>query len=306
VSNSEEESPHPAKPGDSPSDKRKAWRIRKKGSEASTAELEWLQGYVENVAARSPNRPRGPRKPQDASQQESAESQESASEPDISPSTPEESPETESMPPPPPPPRVKMSTTSAESDGGSSSRKWQAKYSGASGDGREHTCVQIADGVLALLHAMNEQVRSAGIQPHINVADLRAAMIVTVDDLLPKDLTIKPQHIVIGGSAIVLTQRFMHRKKIAEVGRTYQEQQEYERAAQAARDRAAAANRATKPDVQDTGPTAGVGDVPASDTSSRATVDIANPSGDKDRMATGAQDNTPVEPSEVTSPVVVW
>jgi len=128
---------------------------------------------------------------------------------------PEPAPPMPDLPPgsAPPPPRVAASAPDA-GKGGKSSGRWQDKYQ-AAGTGRETTVTTIADAWAGVLTAMADQLRAVGVEPFLDPKHLYGAIVLTVDDLLPAHVEVKPVHLAVLGSTAITAQRFMRRKEIA-------------------------------------------------------------------------------------------
>lgn len=226
-----------------------AARIRRKirdGSEVSVADLEWLKTYEANK--QTPGRPLREdveASADDADDTDDDDSNEdndpdlvdatSAGAPDGAPQpvTPESTtaiPVAPTAPPPtttptdtppigrPPrlgrPPRVRAD---ADDDPRRDAKEdWRAKYrAGAKASGREHTVTKIADGYVGLLQVLADQIKLAGVEPLVDPQMIRAAVVLTVDDLLPAHLQIEPHHEVALATSVLVFQRFAKRKDIA-------------------------------------------------------------------------------------------
>lgn len=222
------------------SDAKKALRYRQRGAENLTPEqAEWLSGYEEALIARGvPRRTSKYTKEYQESNTPTEENENEAgenptkeddktgnasgngnSQPEPGHSNPDDgnAPDVEppTQPRPPKPPRV--NTDSPRTDGKRQSGNWREKYSGGSSvDGREQTCLTIATQAIGILTLMSEQIRLSGAEPVIEPKLLFNAMVLTVDDVLPDDLTVKPQHIAVGGSIAIISHRFLRRKEIAD------------------------------------------------------------------------------------------
>lgn len=222
------------------SDAKKALRYRQRGAENLTPEqAEWLNGYEEALIARGI--PRRTSKYTKESQDGNTPSGENESETGENP-TPENNqtgnagsggggepepghsnpddgnaPDVEPPPPPRPPKPPRVNTDATKPEGKRQSGNWREKYSGGSSvDGREQTCLTIATQAIGILTLMSEQIRLSGAEPVIEPKLLFNAMVLTVDDVLPDDLTVKPQHIAVGGSIAIISHRFLRRKEIAD------------------------------------------------------------------------------------------
>ncbi len=115
---------------------------------------------------------------------------------------------------PPKPPRTKVDDDDAPK--GAKKEKWQDKYKSKQ-EGREKTVVTCANAICSVLHAMENEMRAVGVEPIVSVETLYGAWVLTLDDFLPANLELKPEHVALGGSSALLVQRFMNRKKIAGV-----------------------------------------------------------------------------------------
>lgn len=126
-------------------------------------------------------------------------------------------PEPTPPPPPPPPPRVSAETSPRDDD--ADDRKngdWRKKYRGGGRDGRERTVLAIASQWKAGLHFMAEQIKLSGSEPMVDVEALWPYIVITVDDVLPERIQLKPAHVAAGGTTILLVQRIARHKKVGE------------------------------------------------------------------------------------------
>lgn len=128
-------------------------------------------------------------------------------------------------PPPPPPPRgprfsvPKPPRTKVDDDDapkGKAREKWQDKYK-AKQQGREASVTFVATTICNVLQAMSDEMKSVGVEPMISVAELYNPWVLTLDEVLPANMELKPEHIAVGGASVLVVQRFMARKKIAAV-----------------------------------------------------------------------------------------
>jgi len=122
-------------------------------------------------------------------------------------------------PPPPPPPRV-ATGGGAQSGGGNGSDTqggdWRKRYRGGGQDGRERTVLAIASQWRGALEFMSEQIKMSGGTPMIPVDELWPHIVITVDDMLPEKVKLKPSHIAVGGTTVLLAQRIARNKKVNE------------------------------------------------------------------------------------------
>lgn len=77
------------------------------------------------------------------------------------------------------------------------------------------TCKTIADQIFTILYHMQNQCKDVGVQPVIDLEKVAPCFVLAVDKLLPPEFTITPEIIVAAATATTITQRFMHRTKIA-------------------------------------------------------------------------------------------
>lgn len=188
----------------------RAYRIRKKIKQGITIdgeEKKWFDNYEAN------KRQQGP-----------AGGVPEADEPGTTPgidATPAETaePDTGVAPPPPPPPRVATAGGVFRDDGkreGQSDGDWRKRYRGGGQDGRERTVLAIASQWRGALEFMSEQIKMSGGTPMIPVDELWPHIVITVDDMLPEKVKLKPSHIAVGGTTVLLAQRIARNKKVNE------------------------------------------------------------------------------------------
>lgn len=67
-----------------------------------------------------------------------------------------------------------------------------------------------------ILQWMESQIVFSGGKPLIPSESIWNALVITVDDVLPRDITLKPQHMVIACTTTLVVQRFARRKEVAE------------------------------------------------------------------------------------------
>jgi hypothetical protein len=158
---------------------------------------------------------------------------------------PEASP-TQAAPAPPPPPRVKagplpkpprIDPEDAAPKGGKRDADWKEKHrEAARGSGREATCEFIAGQWISVLKAMSDDIKAAGISPLVDVesAELRAVIVLTVDEFLPARVQVKTSHMAAFGTTALVGQRFWHRKAIAEATGKAKERTEHAKRREAA------------------------------------------------------------------------
>lgn len=139
-----------------------------------------------------------------------------AAEPTQDDSTPSEGaddssgPAVETPPPPPsfdappePPPRVDVLPRGNAGD-------WRAKYRSASGDGRESTCVELAELYCGLLAKVAAFIESAGSRPLFDgdyiERRIKPQAVLVADQLLPADFAISPEMEFVATSSMLLGQ----------------------------------------------------------------------------------------------------
>lgn len=123
------------------------------------------------------------------------------------------------VPPPPPPPRVDTNfrTGKERDDEPERSSDWRKKYERGKGTaGRETTVLFVAGQYMQFLKWMEAQIVFSGGQPMIPPDEIFNALVITVDDYLPRDVTLKPAHVVVACTTSLVIQRVIRRKKIAE------------------------------------------------------------------------------------------
>jgi hypothetical protein len=221
----------------------RATRIRAKirgGDEASVEELEWLRAY-ELAPKGKPGRPKkapdGETQAAEDPELEAAEDPEleAAEDPELETAAPAPDPAAPSStpidppldpsPPPPrgprikltPPPRTRTAPAEEPKPGGKSD--WRAKYAEGFGGqgGRETTVVELAKVWRGVLESLCDGMRSAGIEPKVDPAMLYPSIVLVVDELLPPHVELTPKMVAVGGTSVLLVQRFVNRKEIADV-----------------------------------------------------------------------------------------
>jgi hypothetical protein len=115
----------------------------------------------------------------------------------------------------PSPPRVDTSRD-ADTDEPRAKRgdSWQSKYRDSPID-RQSTCEFLGAQWVGVLEAMCEQMRAVGVQPYIEPGQIRGAIVLTLDEILPDELVITPRIASTIGTSVIITQRFLARKEIA-------------------------------------------------------------------------------------------
>jgi hypothetical protein len=221
-------------------ERKRAYSMREKlraGRELSSEDTEWLAQYEASAKKTGPSVRKEPDAPNngngDAPVVDQSETVvdpkvDSAPLPDDTvvqaPVRPEQAapPPVPQLPPPPvadslpTPPRVSIGEDDSAPRGKGA---WQDKYRGKAdgGEGREKTCVFIAEQWLGILLAMESQIKESGGKPLIDVQSLGGAIVLTVDELLPTNVKLTPRMIALGGTTAITVQRFMRRKEIGAV-----------------------------------------------------------------------------------------
>lgn len=188
---------------DRASERKRAWRIRKKPeSERSVEDVEWLESYV--LSARKSGRPAASATPEEPETTEPEEESELED-------------ELPAAPPPPPPPRIDMAQPREREESGKGNTHWRKKYEqGGKDAGRERTVTYIASQWKTLLVFACEQIKMSGGTPMVDVEMLYPHLVITVDDALPERITLKSSHIAAVGTTVILGQRIARHKKIGE------------------------------------------------------------------------------------------
>jgi hypothetical protein len=129
--------------------------------------------------------------------------------------------------PPPRPPRIKIgapprtSTRAPDADEPKSGSKgdWRAKYKDGFGGvgGREATVTELAKVWTGILESLCEGMREAGIEPRMDPKQLYPSIVLVVDEVLPPHVELTPKMVAVGGTTVLVVQRFMNRKAIADV-----------------------------------------------------------------------------------------
>lgn len=179
----------------------RAYRIRKKVSsgKARQDEIDWLSTWdatKQQVGSPEPAEP---------------------DEPELQDVDAAESPTVDE--PMPPPPRITVDHIPGKTHDthGSGGGDWRKKYAKGTTDGRERTVTAIASQMLAALTAISDQIKMAGEVPLVDPQALWPHLVITVDDLLPERVRLKPSHIVVGATAVLVGQRIKHHRKIVAV-----------------------------------------------------------------------------------------
>lgn len=188
------------------SENKRAYRIRKKpAAERSQEDVDWLAIYDETKRKGAPPITNDGGAPEP--EQESAPVPEDDGPP---------------LPPPPPPPRVDIPDRRDDEPGPVGGSDWRRKYQSKGKDaGRERTVTIIAAQWKQILEFCSEQIKLSGGTPMVDVAALYPHIVLTVDDLLPEKVVIKPSHIAVIGSTVLIGQRVARHKK---VGEAYEQQ----------------------------------------------------------------------------------
>lgn len=140
-------------------------------------------------------------------------------EPPPTPPPPPKSPPIDPAPPPPPPPPPRTATFSAperESPRRGESADWRDKWRAKdAGSGREATCVELADKWLDGLRALDAQCVLAGLEPLTWLDQIKPALVLTVDRVLPERIKLTPEIKAAVATTTVVVRRFAKRKEIA-------------------------------------------------------------------------------------------
>jgi hypothetical protein len=239
--------------------RKRAWRIRQKAeAERSADELAWLAAYESHLAQKQAAPPEDgagsggdPTPAPGAEPQPPAAGTEGAPTPpaDVPPSSPPEGlpkvpkpPRVMSppAPPPAPPPKVRR-----EEDGKPSSTvkgDWRKKYvpkfaiQGADGqtvelvaeDARELACVQIGGLLATGCEVLAALLRRVGSTPIVDPAMARGSFVLLVDQLLPREAELKPEHVAIGVTGILAGQCLFNFKAIKKELASSKERTEHE------------------------------------------------------------------------------
>lgn len=221
------------KPGDKPTDRNKAWKLRrrlKEGRTLTSKSQAWLDAYTEATAPGSgapdpePNAepqavpiPNGPGEHEDV-----------RLEPESVPA-----PEAPSPPPPPPPPPPRTRATAEdepEPKRGAAGANWREKYRASGAVDREQTCLMIAGQWGGVLRAMEQQIIAAGGRPWLPVDSLMPSIVLAVDDILPEHISVTPRVAALAGTTAVCVQRWMMRDAIGEAAKAKSEKDAWDAA----------------------------------------------------------------------------
>jgi hypothetical protein len=195
------------------SENKRAYRLRKRpDDQLSQEEREWLANY--DINKRQKGKPYvGNMGVADADKDGDGAGQDDGLD--------EPSDATDDVPPPPPPPPPRVNVETGADDGADgvrsvrTGRNWRSKYAGGQ-DGREKTVLVIASQWRGILQFMSDQITLSGGTPMISVESIWPALVMTVDDVLPEKVAIKPAHIAAVGTTVLLTQRIARHKKVGE------------------------------------------------------------------------------------------
>jgi hypothetical protein len=206
------------KPQGNGNDRKKAWRLRgkiKRGEALTATEAGWLAAYAGEAEVTDPPPPAGAvaEAGTPPAAEEPAPSSPPAAAPPPPPSSSAAPPPRRRMDPPPkvdPPPPSSSSSSSKASD-------WRDKYRPASGDhgGREQACAYFGDLWIGVLASSAAALRSIGVEPLIDPEMLRGPIVLTLDEILPREVALSPRALAVGGSSAILIQRFIRRDEIA-------------------------------------------------------------------------------------------
>jgi hypothetical protein len=219
------------------SERKRAYRIRKKPiGERSQDDIDWLAAYDDTKRKGAP-----PIIHDGGTPEPEAES---------APIPEDDGP---AAPPPPPPPRVDIPDRADEPQGPTGGSDWRRKYQTKGKDaGRERTVTIIAAQWKQMLEFCCEQIKMSGGTPMVDVAALYPHIVLTVDDMLPEKVVIKPSHIAAVGSTVIIAQRIARHKK---VGEAYERQAKNptadDRQSPAFTDLPKTENRPSEPSVQE-------------------------------------------------------
>lgn len=202
MSEQDKEQPDGEKKIQRASERKRAYRIRKKPEDQRTDdEKSWYANYEATKQRTSPT-----------------DAEPDAMDDDV-PSNDAMGDDKPPAPPPPPPPRVEYKSASADAEGpGSKSgaggdwrRKYQAKHSG-----REQTVLAIATQWRHALEFLSSQIVMSGGVPMVNLNDLWPHIVITVDDVLPERVSLKSSHLAAAGTTVLLGQRIARNKLVGE------------------------------------------------------------------------------------------
>lgn len=183
--------------------KQRAYFLRRKrdsGKSLGTDEIEWLEQYEGKISGVAPD-PASP------------------------PSEPIE-PTVDDLPAPDPlpsPPRAVVEVDDEDEKPTKRGGDWRDKYKavaagdgGNSVDGRQQVCEFVAGQWLEILKALCDGMPDAGITPWIDPVALGPAIVLTLDQVLPKEVKLTPPMIAVGGSSALIIQRWVKNKPIKE------------------------------------------------------------------------------------------
>ena len=223
------------KPGDKPTDRNKAWKLRqrlKDGKTLSPKMQAWLDAYTAATkpddAEPEPEIVKEPEPTPEPTRNSPGEHEDIRLEPESIPT-----PEVPLPPPPPPPPPPRTRTTVDEPEpkrGAATGGDWRTKYKAGGGVDREQTCLMIAGQWGGILKAMEQQIIAAGGRPWLPVDTLMPSIVLAVDDILPEHISVTPRVAALAGTTAVCVQRWMMRDAIGETVKAQTEKEAWERA----------------------------------------------------------------------------
>jgi hypothetical protein len=149
-----------------------------------------------------------------------------------------------------PPPRI---NTKPDDDGPRSKEHggdWRAKYKQGSGGQvpREVTVTKLAEQWLAVMTALTQGMEAAGIKPLVDPQTIYPYVVLEIDAVLPAHVELTPRMMAVGGTTVLVVQRFVRRKEIADAMKTEAEREAMRaRAAQRREQANAAADNSPTP-----------------------------------------------------------
>ncbi len=120
----------------------------------------------------------------------------------------------------PPPPRTRAhAEEDAHAPKGKAGGDWRDKYrtGGGQAAGREVTVTKIAEQWRDVLQVFADGIAAAGIKPLVDPQQLYPSMVLVVDEVLPAHVELTPKMIALGGTTVLVVQRFVRRAEIAAV-----------------------------------------------------------------------------------------
>jgi hypothetical protein len=113
---------------------------------------------------------------------------------------------------------------------------------------REVTVTKLAEQWLAVMTALTQGMEAAGIKPLVDPQTIYPYVVLEIDAVLPAHVELTPRMMAVGGTTVLVVQRFVRRKEIADAMKTEAEREAMRaRAAQRREQANAAADNSPTP-----------------------------------------------------------